>query len=65
MLELEPENAWVQTYLGHVLVELGDIDRLDEAAAHCRRRSSWPRDWVMPTAISATSGRPWAVTKRP
>jgi tetratricopeptide (TPR) repeat protein len=36
-LEREPENAWVHTYLGHVLVELGDVDRLAEAAAHCRR----------------------------
>ncbi len=37
VLEREPENAWCHTYLGHVLVELGDLDRLDEAAAHCRR----------------------------
>ena len=37
VLEFEPNNVWVHTYLGHVLVELGDIDRLDEAAEHCRR----------------------------
>ncbi|MGO9913608.1 MAG: tetratricopeptide repeat protein [Isosphaeraceae bacterium] len=37
VLQIEPNNAWVHTYLGHVLVELGNIDRLDEAALHCRR----------------------------
>ncbi len=37
VLEIEPENAWVHTYLGHVLLELGDVDRLDQAAEHCRR----------------------------
>ncbi len=37
VLEIEPNNAWVHTYLGHVLVELGNIDRLDLAAEHCRR----------------------------
>jgi len=36
-LEIDPENAWVHAYLGHVLVELGGIDRLDEALEHCRR----------------------------
>ena len=37
VLEQEPSNAWVHTYLGYVLVELGDLDRLDLAAEHCRR----------------------------
>lgn len=37
ILAVDPDNAWVHTYLGHVLVEIGDIDRLDEAVDHCRR----------------------------
>ncbi len=37
VLEAEPDNAHVHAYRGHVLVQLGDGDRLDEAERHCRR----------------------------
>jgi tetratricopeptide (TPR) repeat protein len=37
VLDAEPDNAHVHAYRGHVLVQLGDVDRLDEAERHCRR----------------------------
>ncbi len=37
VLESDPDNPWAHAYLGHVLFEWGDVDRLDEAEAHCRR----------------------------
>jgi tetratricopeptide (TPR) repeat protein len=37
VLEQEPANALVHAYLGYALLECGDVDQLDEAAAHCER----------------------------
>ncbi len=40
VLEIEPQNAWVHTFLGHVLLEGGDIDVVDEAEMHCRKATA-------------------------
>jgi tetratricopeptide (TPR) repeat protein len=36
-LRFDPDNSWVHTHLGRVLVERGDIDLLDAALLHCQR----------------------------